>query len=143
MQVQHHSSCINLASIRLPTRAASCCFVVIGCFVSFDWGGGSVFVGAAASVGWVCKQTNGGKSSVDCCVVVGDSTSKSAGATSAVSLVAGAAVASNTAAAAAAAFATKEGFSGERILGFLVLFFAGVDGDAFCFVAILPSSVSL
>jgi hypothetical protein len=59
-------------------------------------------------------------------------------------VVAGAAATSSTAAAAAATAATyDEDFSGEWILCFLVLFFAGVDGVAFFLVVILPSSVSL
>jgi hypothetical protein len=75
---------------------------------------------------------------------VEESTAKPAGATSAVSVVAGAAAASSTAAAAAAAAAATDDkdFSGEWIRCFLVLFFAGVDGDAFC-LAIFPRSVSL
>jgi hypothetical protein len=71
---------------------------------------------------------------------VEDSTAKPAGATSAVSVVAGAAATSSTAAAAAAT--NDKDFSGEWICCFLVLFFAGVDGDAFC-LAIFPRSVSL
>jgi hypothetical protein len=76
---------------------------------------------------------------------VEESTAKPTGATSAVSVVAGAAATSSTAAAAAAAAAATddEDFSGEWILCFLVLFFAGVDGVAFFRVVILPSSVSL
>lgn len=143
MQAQHRSSSIGLASVRLSTRAASCCFVVFGRFGSVDGGGGSFNLGASASVGWVSKQTNGGNSSVDSDVVVEDSTAISAGATSAVSSVAGAAATSNTAAVTAAAAATDEGFSGERMRCFLVLVFAGVDGDAFVLVVILPSRVSL